>query len=501
MKSKRRIPLIALTVAGTFALAAWLPTEINWLLCGAFLAPSLPMVLLRYTRERAATVMLLSCAVAFAAFAAWTGIAWQPLQRYDGQTVAVQATVHTAQRDEAILCIEQGLPQGTLVAVSGLWAERDDAVSGTLVLSSVDAVGLDFHQSRAEGVYLSAQAVGEWTVSGKAAKPWHAVFTQFGDHLQQQLSLLLPHETGDLIGAVCLGHKENLSADTVRDFRAAGLSHMLALSGLHLSLLQSAIYLFLRRLRLSARVCAAVTIVLVWMFVLTVGVSASLLRAAVMTSLALAARLLFLRADALHSLSVALLLILLFNPFAIYDVGLLLSFGATLGILLLYPRWHQGVDAALHGKGQRHFVTRRAVGVLRRLGNGVGLSLSAMAFTLPITLVFFGSVSWITPLSNLLAVPILSAAVSLGFAALPLLAMPLTQYVAPLLLLPAAGLAQAGMQLARLAASARWFSGLSALLFAGLLVGAMWRYWLKKDKKEAQYDTGTTEPTDQERTV
>lgn len=217
-----------------------------------------------------------------------------------------------------------------------------------------------------------------------------------------------------LIKALLLGVDTDLSEETEQDFRRTGLSHVLAISGLHLNIL----LLYLSALialipRKPRRIAGPVLNILMALFVLFLtGGSASISRAAIMLILANLAGLLFRERDQLHALLLAALILLVINPASAYSISFQLSFLATLGIVLF---------GAPFSRFLRRYVRSRYI------SDSVAISLCAQIFTLPVIAYVFNEVSTITVIANLLVVPLL-----------PILLIAAILFLAAAFLLPAA---------------------------------------------------------------
>lgn len=139
-----------------------------------------------------------------------------------------------------------------------------------------------------------------------------------------------------LVSAMTLGERSMISKSVREEFSATGTSHVLAMSGLHLSIL----YMFLtfawgRRKRWV--VVSLVNIILIWSFVFIAGLPTSLVRSAIMLTTYCMLSVSRYEAKPLNTLSLAALIIVLINPMSVYDVGFQMSFMAVLGILTLVP--------------------------------------------------------------------------------------------------------------------------------------------------------------------
>ncbi|MCL2084148.1 MAG: ComEC/Rec2 family competence protein [Oscillospiraceae bacterium] len=196
--------------------------------------------------------------------------------------------------------------------------------------------------------------------------------------------------------ALTTGDRSGFSDSFNRALSISGLSHTTAVSGLHISFITGLMIMLLGGPRRSAM--AAVPAI--WLFAALVGFPDSAVRAAVMNTAVLLTPLLRRDYDGLSALGLAAALIAAFRPEAMANAGFQLSFAATLGILLFASGWR---DAALN-----KFPFLKRYGVTRALASTSAVSLAAIVFTTPLTAYYFGRVSLIAPLSNLLMLQLLS---------------------------------------------------------------------------------------------
>lgn len=189
----------------------------------------------------------------------------------------------------------------------------------------------------------------------------------------------------------------------------AGVAHLFAVSGLHCAFLVSLLGLLLpvRRRALGAGLSMAVLL----FYMVMVGLTPSVVRACIMQIFLLAAPLLRRESDGLTSLSAALLVILLANPFAAAGVSLQLSFAATLGLVCFSQRLSGFFKGLYRGK------KRPVRAVVSFVAANLSASLAAMVFTIPLTACYFNTFSLIAPLSNLLILPAAGWSFMLAFVA------------------------------------------------------------------------------------
>ncbi len=244
-------------------------------------------------------------------------------------------------------------------------------------------------------------------------------------------------DTAAFMKSLMLGDKSDLYQDDemLVAMTRAGLMHIVAVSGMHIAFLVGLLQLLFGRGVRSSILCLC----LVWCFVLVTGSSPSAVRAAVMQSFLLLAPLVRRENDPATSLSAALALILAVNPYAACSVSLQLSFSAMAGILCLAEPFREAVSGLFSERWQKrlHFVISTAAS-----------SLAVLAFSVPLLLLHFRSISLLSPLSNILCLWAVSACFCggffsclLGFLYLPLgkLAGWLCSWLARYLLLVAKG--------------------------------------------------------------
>ena len=193
-----------------------------------------------------------------------------------------------------------------------------------------------------------------------------------------------------VLSALTLGYKGGLDKETREAYATAGISHVLALSGMHIGI----VWLFLdvllrpfmkRRLRVLK---GLVTVALLWGFAFVVGLEPSVVRAVVMCMLMELGRLSGSRALSMNTLAIAAFLMLLYHPFYLFDVGFQLSFVAVASILLFYPLIF-GIFSVRHRS-------------LRWVWGVMSVSMAAQIGTAPLVMYYFSSFSVYFLLANVL---------------------------------------------------------------------------------------------------
>ena len=328
------------------------------------------------------------------------------------QTVGLTATCETI----------NGAAAGERISIWAYTKERPQigdriTLSATLTpVTGEDSLSLYL---RARGIAAQAEEVFSLTIEEAAPRPidaLHSFFDRLRGTLSKRLTDCVPGRGGTLLCALLLGEQELLEDTLVRDFRRTGLSHVLSLSGLHLSLLIAAIALLFHRLRWPRRAMIAAQILLVLFYMALTGFSVSITRAGLMTLLFCLSFFARREADGVTSLAFAATLIALLSPHAVYDCGYWLSVTATLGILIR-NEWKRG---RLHAARPQTWYGR----LLHLVIDSLGVTLAATFATLPLVALYFGEFSLIAPLCNLLLLPFFNLCLLLAVLALPLGGIP-----------------------------------------------------------------------------
>lgn len=208
---------------------------------------------------------------------------------------------------------------------------------------------------------------------------------------------MLPQKEAGLINGILLGDKHGLDPQIQQDFRTAGVSHLLSVSGLHLAIMAQFLLLLLERLRLGRRAASLLAMVGVLVFMALTGFVPSVMRSGIMYLIFLLGRALWRDSDSLNSLGIAVTILGVANPYAAADVGLMLSSLATLGLILFSNRIYNWFGEKYRGApfGKR---------ILDFINSSVSSTLSSTVLTTFVITLSFGSVSVIGLVSNLLMV-------------------------------------------------------------------------------------------------
>lgn len=223
------------------------------------------------------------------------------------------------------------------------------------------------------------------------------VLVNFRGTVVSKITDVLPPQSGGLLSGIIFGNVVKLDPKLTQDFRIVGLTHLIAVSGYNLTILTVNIRSLLRPL--IGRRSNFVALLVIISFVILTGAPASILRAGVLACLVLLAETVGRPLRPVYLLLLTAGVLAIFQPKIITNVGFLLSFVATYGLMRLGPL----VDLALEKIVP--FTTLRQV---------LSETLSATIMTLPIIVAVFGRLSIVSPLSNLLVLPLIPLLMGLG---------------------------------------------------------------------------------------
>jgi len=270
---------------------------------------------------------------------------------------------------------------------------------------------------------LTTQSAGDWKLR-EPILSGPPLTTRFLEWSQRKLALGLPEdETLRLLWAMTLGWRTAFTGDVGDPFLRAGTMHLFAIDGLRIALISGMLVTLLRVLRVSRAWCGAIAIPAIWFYTAATGWEPSAVRASVMMTVVLGGWALKRPSDLLISLAAAAFLILLWEPRQLYEASFQLSFFVMLTIGLLLPKLNDLTDRLLKYDPlvPEELIPawqRALTQTLRILGRYFSLSLAAWIGSIPLSALYFHLFSPISPLANLIAVPLGTFALMANLGAL-----------------------------------------------------------------------------------
>lgn len=377
------------------------------------------------------------------------------LSRVDGKEIKPRCKVLVKDRED--LPIHVGDTLEMQISLRGPMKGEDAAPQKSQGICLVGEIEEIYHVEKPTKLSLAVRLIGlrEKLAAGQVA------------HLSR--------ENAGLARSLLFGDKTKLDASIRGAFSAAGLSHLLAVSGLHLTILSQFALLFFTAVGLGRKKAVYLSLLLVLLFVGLCGFTASATRAGIMLTIYHLGSCLKRQGDSYTSLALAGLIMVLPNPYYVRDVGLMLSFGALLGILL-FAKPIEAFIVRLIGGHKKGKCAQFFLSLFSQ-------SLGAIAGTLPMTIFIFGSFPLLAPLANMVAVPLIQPALILCLLLTATAAVPFLGPVASLFGLLTDWMLSAVCWVVKLFAlgpivyfsGEEWYAKAIALLFLGFLFFCLWR--------------------------
>ena len=413
----RRLGWFSLGFGAAAALCAAILPGIWGFIAGAVCAAACVVLLLTLRRWSRAAILALGLAVGFSWFSAYDLWVTAPVRAMDGQTIAAEATVRDNPQEARF---------GARVYVSAEAAGRrvrmllyysdpmelrpGDHLSFTARLEVPEGEDYDLYY-RSIGVGLIGY-VSRGDLRVEAVKPsLRDLPLRLRAGLTAQIDAVFPADSAAFIRALLTGDRSGLRYAQKNALSVSGIAHIVAISGMHVSILLGILMLLCGRRR---RLCALIGVPTVILFALMTGAMPSVVRASVMQILWLLAPLLRRESDPATSLGAAMLCVLIPNPWAVANLSFQLSFGSMAGMLLLTGRIYHRIRDRL--PIQNALRSRLLRGIVHYLIGAVSSTCGATLVTMPLIALRMGTVSLAALIANLLTLWAVSLLFELSLA-------------------------------------------------------------------------------------
>ncbi len=252
-------------------------------------------------------------------------------------------------------------------------------------------VGFDYRRYLNSNGYYGSILVKDFeTISTKFSLMNLVYETQ--NYINNTFEKYLTKDFSGILSGMIIGDTSNISNETKEDFQKSGITHLLAVSGSNIAtVILFSNYIVIKLF--GKRYSDYISIIFIVFFVLISGSSPSVVRAGIMAILNLLANILIRKTESINNLIIASFFILIYNPLAVINIGFLLSFAGTIGIIVF-------------SKGINKFLEKYIK--IKTFSEIISLNLSAQIMIFPITLYFFNSFSLVGILANLLIIPVIT---------------------------------------------------------------------------------------------
>lgn len=416
----RRLAIFSFSFALAAAAYVWLlPPGYALLAAGVLLVGMLVLLAFRADPVKRVRIAALGAAIGLLWSWGYEALKIAPLRELCGDRQTITAEVCSVPTETDYGC-------RVIVRIGGgkmamyLNCPPEEIALGDTVVTTANVIDVSRGSGDENNLYYQSRDVsllglqrGALTVEKAEKTPLSCYPALLAAQLKDRIDLIFPADTAGFAKAILTGDGSGLSFETRNTLSVAGITHVIAVSGLHVSLLVGIVMMLCRQRR---KLATLISIPVMFFFAAMLGFGASVTRAVIMNSVLLIAPLVHRENDAPTSLGLALFLMLAINPWAIANVSLQLSFSCMAGLILLAPRILAWFMKRVNEKElrEKHRITYR---LYHGAAATAAASIAATVFTAPLVARIFGSVSLIGPLTNLLAMTALSAAFTLSFFA------------------------------------------------------------------------------------
>ena len=402
---KRMGALLGITSLVVLSFAYFVGVKFSLIISAtSFILLILSFVMKKYRKNYYIKLVLFSVIFSALFFAVFTNFYYKPIV-YNNSAKEVKATatviespyenygqyyylVKTTNIDN-----EENSAKVILISKSDLKADLDDTINfvGTLNVNSTDYY-------KTKGYYLRIKITDNKNCKVTKATSHSVKYYPYKlrEKLVTVIDSYMDSDNSGICSAIGFGERNYLTDNVKNHFKKAGMSHLLVVSGMHMSVVAMIFLFIFKRLLRKKFIYCPLTILLILFYMILTGLSFSVLRSSIMVIIMLLGIMISRQSDSLNSLGISALVILLFNPYSAGDVGLLLSFGSTMGIIL----FSRPIRIFLVEKLKFH---KR---ILIRILDLIAITLSACTFSTPILILFFKRISLMQILSNLLISPV-----------------------------------------------------------------------------------------------
>lgn len=275
-----------------------------------------------------------------------------------------------------------------------LKADACQTVHANVYFKQIADNGFDSFGYFGDGIYLSA-ALYSYDVTPIVRQNIGYHILEIRKTIIDILKDNLPSGVYPLAVSVMTGDKSYLDSGIISDFKICGISHIIAVSGLHISIICMSVYSLLKLFGVSKFKNTFITLIVLFVYSGIADYSKSVLRAGIMITVLLLAKLIDKKSDTLNSLGLSVFIIC-FNPYAVTDISALLTVTAVIGIVVVKKE----ID--------KHFSPEN--NVIRYIYDVMSISFSVLLTTFPVMWLYFGSVSIVGVFLNIIIIPLLQAA-------------------------------------------------------------------------------------------
>ena len=306
---------------------------------------------------------------------------------------------------------------GDVVEITGVYEEPNIARNYK---------GFDYKQYlKSKNIYGTIDCVQYEIIANNKINIISNIINYVQNNIKENMSNILDEEQGALCIGILIGDRENISDITEDNFKKSNLTHMLAVSGSHITYIIVALTTLLSKT--NRKFSLIITIIFLLFFTVLTGFTASVLRASIMGILTLLASILHRKSDTINNLGISSIIILLYNPYLLVDAGFLLSYAGTIGIIFFSKKISNGISIIVNkinpnllnieqnNNSKILFVKSIIEKIILYVISSLSVTISANIVIIPIMAYMFSTISFTFWISNILAGSIMEVVTIFGF--------------------------------------------------------------------------------------
>lgn len=264
-------------------------------------------------------------------------------------------------------------------------------------------------------IYGTMKITNVKVIEERKANPIFQISNEIKTKIISNTKEALDEETSAILLGLILGNKDDIDENIEENFRSAGMAHILAVSGMHVTYVILGLSLIMKKIlgkRKNYIFC--ICILIVYMFI--TNFSASVTRAGVMGIIIILSKIFYRKNDIYTALSISLFIILIYNPFLIQSLGLLLSYGGVIGIIILNKSILSILkNIKIKNKKYKYFIKPKIQNSLDKIKEIISVSMSVQIFIFPIAIYNLNTFNPYFFISNLLLSIVIGPIIIIGF--------------------------------------------------------------------------------------
>lgn len=412
MKKIKR-PLIIVAIGCILGILYGLYLEISvalsviLLILGLIAIKKSKKILVKIYKQKKTIIVIVITIVCFALYISVQKNQYEKFYLNDGKDIVIDAIIVSSEYDTGyyskytvkfngkkliLYTTNDSLKYGMKIRIYGRYIKPEDARNYK---------GLSYKKLyQSKNIYGTVKSENIQVIKLNSISPINKISAKAREKIIETSKEILPQNTQGVLRGILIGDKSDIEMALQIDFKTSSLLHLLAISGTHVLYLILGINFILLKLKIPKRVIYHLVNLILIFFMYLTNFTASVVRASIMGILMTTSKILYRKSDSLTSMSLSLIIILIYNPFSIFDIGLQLTYLGTLGIMTL----NMSIRDYLKNK------------IPTKIANIISIPISVQIMILPVMILNFHSISLTFLLSNVLAVPLTGIIILYGYS-------------------------------------------------------------------------------------